>query len=86
MRNFVLCLVLLFACASVKAQSNYQKGYVITSQKDTIHGLVNYRTTVDNMVKCQFKKTEDGQIETFYPGRSQDTGLPVAENIMYRWI
>jgi len=37
------------------AQSNYEHGYIITNQQDTISGWINLRTNKNNQKRCEFK-------------------------------
>lgn len=51
--GFVLCTAF-----SVSAQSDFRKGYIITNDNDTIHGLIDYRGDIKNCSQCIFKLEE----------------------------
>ena len=66
MKNGIFLFFFLL-CTIVNAQSNFQNGYIITLEKDTVYGQINYQTDPDNMSKCIFRKTPDSKTETFSP-------------------
>ena len=55
-RMLILSALLVLAFIHVKAQSNYKKGYVITSEGDTLHGYINYQEWTRNPSAFSFKK------------------------------
>src|SRR5688572_1364225 len=61
---------LLFSCLlflvvfQVKAQRNFQPGYIIQNN-DTIAGYINLRTHKANSISCQFKTDLKGDLRTF---------------------
>jgi len=66
-RKLFLCSFIFFVLfASLKAQSNYKKGYVITNDNDTIYGLIDFRTDAINATRCTFKSEQAEKI--YYPG------------------
>ena len=40
-RKIIIIAILLFSGASVWAQRDYRKGYIITNQQDTIYGWID---------------------------------------------
>ncbi len=64
--SIILFLSLFF---SVFAQSNYQKGYIITLTNDTIFGLIDFRTDRMNSEICKFIRNDDGLEYQFTPGQ-----------------
>lgn len=61
-----LFIAMLFLMTLVsQAQSNYKKGYIITNEKDTIYGLIDFRTDRINQESCKFKLSPDDK-ETIY--------------------
>ena len=52
-----LFLVFLFGAATLKAQTNFLKGYYITTTRDTIHGYIDYRSEQRNYKFCVFRET-----------------------------
>lgn len=47
------------------AQSNFQKGYVVTNNKDTLTGYIDYVEQTRNPVSVTFKTALESQIQTF---------------------
>ena len=58
-----LLLIAFLFIGSLKGQSVFHPGYIITNQNDTIQGLIDFRGEVRNAKKCYFKKksTDDAQ-------------------------
>lgn len=40
---------------TIQAQRNYRPGFIITLQKDTIYGQIDFRTEVMNELRCVFR-------------------------------
>ncbi len=53
---------------AVYSQTNYKKGYIITNEKDTVYGWIDYRTEKMNNRICNFKKDSIGTPTSFVPG------------------
>lgn len=53
--KFNLLLLILFWSISIMAQENYQPGYIINNQTDTIHGYINYQNWGKNPLNINFK-------------------------------
>jgi hypothetical protein len=64
MKRFILLLLFLVP-ALLQAQSNYQKGYVVTNNQDTLHGFINYHEKSNNASTLQFKRTLDSKAESY---------------------
>lgn len=47
-KPFAICLILIILPGIVHSQENFLKGYVITKENDTIHGLIDYRQWVNS--------------------------------------
>jgi hypothetical protein len=47
------------------SQVDFREGYIITLNGDTINGYLNFNS--DKSFKCEFKKTINGQYETYKP-------------------
>lgn len=60
MKRFIL-LSLFLVPILAQAQSNYQKGYVVTNSKDTLHGYIDYRERSNNPSAITFKSALDGE-------------------------
>ncbi len=66
-KKLFLCpFISLVLLASLNAQNNYKKGYVITNDNDTIFGLIDFRTDAINATRCTFKSEQAEK--TYYPG------------------
>jgi len=52
-------------------QSNYEPGFYITLDNDTIQGLINDRSGVGNFSNCQYKADNSSKAEKFLPGDIQ---------------
>lgn len=64
MNRFLLFGFLVLPLLS-NAQSNFQKGYLITNTKDTINGFVDYKERALNPVSFVFKQDLNGEKETY---------------------
>ena len=53
------------------AQSDYQNGYIITNENDTIYGLINNRGYVKNAKECTFKTGQDSEKINYTPDMIQ---------------
>lgn len=49
------------------AQNNYRPGFIITLQKDTVYGEIDYRTDGMNAGRCVFQSKANAKVETYYP-------------------
>lgn len=63
MKRFLFCLLLSIPMISL-AQSNFQKGYVVTNSKDTLRGYVDYKERTVTPSAFNFK-TEAGIIQKY---------------------
>lgn len=50
------------------SQSNFQPGYVITNEYDTIRGLIDFKTDQTNSTVCKFKKSLEDNETIYKPG------------------
>ena len=55
MRKLLVLFITLCLSAMLYAQDNYEPGYIITNQQDTIVGRINLRTDKNNQKQCEFK-------------------------------
>src|SRR5688572_22358710 len=64
-----LLLICIAICLSELgfAQTDFRKGFVITLQRDTISGLVNYREGANAHEICEFKKLENLNATSYRP-------------------
>jgi len=66
--KYISIFTLLFCLTiTVKAQSNYKSGYIITNSNDTIRGLIDFRTDKMNSSYCRFKLSKDANEKIYYP-------------------
>jgi len=61
------CLYIIIPVTSILAQSNYKEGYIITTDKDTVNGLLDFRTDYTNSFVCKFKENEKATEKIYYP-------------------
>jgi len=64
----VLFLLILCSLNDLKGQTDFRPGYVITNDKDTLHGLIDYRSDSRNSKKCDFKPEQNSTVQEFLPG------------------
>lgn len=63
-----LFIILIFiAKASLFYSQNFEKGYVINNQNDTIHGLIAVKNNNTSSKKCKFKTEKTDKIITYTP-------------------
>jgi hypothetical protein len=62
-----LFLIFLFGAVTLKAQTNFLKGYYITATQDTIQGYIDYRSEQRNYKVCVFRETLNSKSITIYP-------------------
>lgn len=64
----IVFFFLLFGVAGLKAQTNFVKGYYITTAQDTVRGYVEYRSDERNFKHCVFKDDLTSKSQEFGPG------------------
>ena len=69
MKKEIVLLLLLLAMMPIQltAQVNPQKGYVITNDNDTIHGIIDYLTDARNAKVCLFQKEGEKGYKSLSP-------------------
>lgn len=65
--SFILILIGVFISQYSFGQKNYQKGYIITAQNDTLDGYVNYQNWSRNPDKISFKIKKKGDEIIYTP-------------------
>lgn len=68
MKNTILLVA--FICLffqKIEAQSNFIKGYILTSERDTLYGLIDNKDFYKNAQYCDFKKTNDDSVVRYLP-------------------
>lgn len=64
----LLCLCAFCSfMTTIQAQRNYRPGFIITLQKDTIYGQIDFRTEVMNELRCVFRTDSTLQEKTYNP-------------------
>lgn len=53
------------------AQTDFQPGYIITNEFDTLKGFVDYRGDIRNSTVCVFKTATSTESQTYYPADIQ---------------
>lgn len=67
MRNLLLFFLVLFI-GKIYGQDNFKRGYIITNEKDSVSGWIDFRTDAQNMRACKFKTDETEKVITYLPG------------------
>jgi hypothetical protein len=68
MRKILFTFLLLISLMA-DAQINPKEGFIITNQKDTIYGLIDYRSNTVNAKECTFKANNESEYKTYAPGQ-----------------
>lgn len=68
MKKILIFCCVLFVSFSLKAQSDFQPGYVIKNNDDTLKGFIDLRNNEMCSKKCIFKEAETNQSMEFLPG------------------
>lgn len=62
-----LTLLFLLSFFCLKAQTNFLPGVVITNEGDSLHGMIDYRSTSRNAHICEFIQEGNTQVQEFLP-------------------
>ncbi|TZF83210.1 hypothetical protein FW774_13030 [Pedobacter sp. BS3] len=65
--KYIFTSMIMALASFVYGQANYQPGFVITTQSDTLKGFINYQEWNNNPKKIAFRKTPDGKTIEFTP-------------------
>ena len=69
MKKELLILILLFAyIGNALAQRDYRKGYIVTNNRDTVFGWIDYRGDIRNSKVCSFRESESDKATEYAPG------------------
>ena len=60
--------IALFVSLVTNAQVNPKEGFIITNEKDTIYGMIEYRTNHINAQQCVFKANDASEYVKYTPG------------------
>jgi len=66
-RFFILLLITHLSIGSVLGQVNFKEGRVITTNNDTLYGLIRDNGLIRNTKVCLFKETKGGKTVKYYP-------------------
>lgn len=66
MKKIVLLFVLYALTFELASQENFQVGYLVQMDNDTVVGLVKYQGKTNNCISCVFKNSE-GEITQYSP-------------------
>jgi hypothetical protein len=78
-----LFLLLLLSFHPADAQKDFRAGYIITLQKDTIEGLIDYSLAKIKAGNCEFKTVEPRAKETSVYDAQNITGFGFSEEDIY---
>lgn len=68
-KRLVIFYLFLFCYLTVQAQKNYNLGYIITNNKDTIKGYIDCGLGSQNAKACHFKSKLTDSVQIFLPGQ-----------------
>jgi len=69
-KSKILVLIIAFIFfQNIFSQSDYRKGFIITTSKDTINGLIDFRDGYKNNESCVFKKDVREDYTTYNPNQ-----------------
>lgn len=66
-KRFVIIIVLAFLFVRASAQSDFVKGYVLVTEKDTLKGEIDNVSYFSNSQYCDFRYNESDPVKRFYP-------------------
>ncbi|MEJ1241014.1 porin family protein [Chryseolinea sp. T2] len=65
MKSFLFTAIALVLCLEAFCQSDYRNGFVITQNRDSISGLVNFRDGGKSHSSCDFKTSSSAEATTY---------------------
>ena len=66
-KNIIVFLLTFFLYQEIKSQSNFQDGYILISQSDTLFGKIDNKYYYENSQFCDFLNIKSDSIIRFYP-------------------
>lgn len=83
-----ISLILLLVCCflSIKAQTNFLPGYVITLENDTLHGLIDYRSEIRNARRCDFREKATDPVREFLPEEIKAFRFTDSKCYVSKWV
>lgn len=76
MKKIIFLFLICFFCGFVYSQSNYEKGYIITLDNDTVYGQIDLKTNKVNATQCRFKPDGADDAVTYLPGEIKAYCVP----------
>jgi hypothetical protein len=70
-----LSLVILLFSNFANGQINFEKGYIVNLNNDTVHGLISDRGEIRNATKCIFKEHKKGEVVKYNPTEIKSYGF-----------
>jgi hypothetical protein len=78
---FPFCLLLLILPLVSFCQEDFRPGYIITNNSDTIHGLINLKSNLQNSMYCEFRNTDNSAVTRYSP--KEISGYRIDNNKFY---
>lgn len=77
MKNkLILCFCLIILSVNLFAGNmEWQPGYIVTNQGDTIRGLVGYQNKVESWTRCYYKASEKDSVVSYFSWEIEACGL-----------
>ena len=73
--RLMMFIISILFCHMLNAQQNFQAGYIVSSQGDSIHGYIDYRNWEMNPKAVEFKKDLNSSIVKYFPLDIQSFGV-----------
>jgi len=67
--HYAISIVLILNFSKVFSQADYQPGFIVSLNGDTLHGLIDVRSEVRNSRLVNFMESVYADKTTFYPGK-----------------
>lgn len=67
MKRTISFFLLMFICSKCFSLNNFQKGYIISNNNDTVSGLIKYGSNYENTYKCSFQSSSDSPVVSYLP-------------------
>lgn len=73
--SLVLTCILILLSFSLIAQYDYQPGYIVQLNGDTVQGFINYRNWGNNPDKIEFRQSDKGPVSIYRPLSIREFGV-----------
>lgn len=74
-KTLLVSTTLLCVITFCKGQTDFRTGYIVTHQKDTVKGLVDYRQGVAQFRSCDFQPVLNGDVTNYQPNEITGYGF-----------